>query len=144
MRTPFITILLLVLIMGVIGCTKEPDSDKEEALYPTSSQQIEIIYLGHPPVKKVVDEVTEIVRKHGIEPKLYDFSSSEGERFAKKKGITEHVPIVIYINGKDEFKINGRQITFYSFPSDMGNDFPVESGSWTYKDLDTVLQEVKT
>lgn len=135
-------VLLISFLVSAIGCSAKETSNQEQArTFPSDGERVEIIYLGHPPVKKVVNEVVETVRKYRIEPVLYDFDSAEGEDFAKEKKITDHVPFVIYINGKNEFVINDKRVIFFSFPAGMGDMFPVESGSWTMEDLDAVLKE---
>lgn len=145
---PFVIILVLSMSMSLLGCSKQESSASKSSIPASSSnagstgaKQVEIIYLAHPPVQPIVDEISAIVREQGIEPVIYNFDSSEGKEFAKDKKITEHVPIVIYIDGKNEFEVAGQQVKFYSFPADIDGAFPVQGGSWTSEDLIAVLQE---
>ena len=40
----------------------------------------------------------------------YDFESKEGEEFMAKKGITQHIPLVIWMDDQVKFKVDGKDI----------------------------------
>jgi hypothetical protein len=48
------------------------------------------------------------------------------------------MPVVIFINGRNEFTLGARKVVFKNFPK--GNAFvPMFEGNWSYQDLDSVL-----
>ena len=70
----------------------------------------------------------------------YDFESPEGEKFMAKKGIHQHLPLVIWIAGKPVLKINGKEVQFVGFPTGSGP--PSFQGDWNMDDLRGELDRV--
>ncbi|MEN6623922.1 MAG: hypothetical protein ABFD50_20550, partial [Smithella sp.] len=64
----------------------------------------------------------------------------DGEKFMAKKGIHEHIPLMIWINGKTSYPLNGKEIKFSGFPSGSGPEF--FQGKWTMEDLRKVMNQV--
>jgi hypothetical protein len=69
----------------------------------------------------------------------YDFESPEGEKFMAKKGVHQHLPLVIWIDGKPTVKVNGKEIEFVGFPTGSGP--PSFQGKWTLDDLRAALDQ---
>jgi hypothetical protein len=69
----------------------------------------------------------------------YDFDTPEGQAFAKKKRISSHVPLVIFINGSQVTDLGGRKVTFQSFPKGEGTGM-VPDGDWSMADLAAALK----
>ncbi len=46
-----------------------------------------------------------------------------------KKGITQHVPLVIWMDNQVKFKVDGKEIVFAGFPTGSGPAF--FQGKWT-------------
>lgn len=103
---------------------------------------VDVLYLNHPPVRPVISQVDEVLKKYGDKVKVtrYDAETDQGQSFAKSRGITEHEPIVIFINGSDEAKVNGQQVKFVSFPKGQGTGM-VPDGVWSMQDLDAALAQ---
>ena len=104
---------------------------------------VDILFLNHPPVRDVLTQVDPVLAAYGdkVSVTRYDVDTTEGASFAKKKGLTGHVPLAIFVNGSQTFDVNGRKVTFESFPQGAGTGL-VPDGAWTVADLDSVLQSV--
>ena len=96
---------------------------------------VEILYLNHGPLQSTLKEIDSICAqyKDKITVSRYDFESPEGEKFKSKKGITQHVPLMIWIDGKNVVSVNGKEVAFSGFPTGTGPAF--FQGKWTMKDL---------
>jgi hypothetical protein len=115
---------------------------------PTSSVKpgivtVEVAYLNHPPVQPVLSEVDKLLATYGdrVSVTRYDFDTPEGETFAKVKGLTEHTPLAIFVNGSMQFDVNGRMIKYYRFPQGQSPRKMME-GNWTLQDLEQTLDEI--
>ena len=104
---------------------------------------VDILFLNHPPVRDVLTQVDSVLATYGDKVGItrYDFDTPEGAAFAKKKGLTGHVPLAIFLNGSQTFDVNGRKVTFASFPQGAGTGM-VPDGAWAVADLDAVLQSI--
>ena len=120
--------LLLTLILAACG------------VQTTDPVQVEIISLDHAPIRPAVQEVINMTAEFGdkVAVQRYDFDTPEGAAFAEDHNLTEHTPIAIFVNGKTEFEVNGRSVTFFSFPQGTGTSMVAE-GEWTMADLQAVL-----
>ena len=103
---------------------------------------VDVLYLNHPPVRPVLSQVDEVLTKYGDKVKVtrYDAETDQGAAFAKAKGITQHEPMVILINGSTDAKVDGRQVKFLSFPQGQGTGM-VPDGAWSMQDLDAALAQ---
>jgi hypothetical protein len=103
---------------------------------------VEIFYLPHPPAEAVVKDVEAVLKKHDhFKVAKYSFDDPESKRILAKYDLREHMPVVIFINGKNEFTLGKRKVVFKNFPK--GNAFvPLFEGNWSYRDLDGVLSAV--
>jgi hypothetical protein len=100
---------------------------------------VEILYMNHGPLLSTLKEIDTICAqyKDKITVYRYDFESPEGERFMSQKGIRQHIPLIIWIDGKNAFPINKKEIKFIGFPSGSG---PASfQGRWTMDDLRNTL-----
>lgn len=104
--------------------------------------QVEIISLDHAPIRPAVQEAIDVVAAFGdkVAVQRYDFDTPDGAAFAEAHDLTEHTPVAIFVNGKMEFEVNGRSVTFSSFPQGTGTGMVTE-GEWTMDDLRTVLDQ---
>ncbi len=130
--------LLLALIAALMlsACSGSPS--------PTSGAvTVEIVFLNHPTIRKVLTQVDSTLAAYGdkVNVTRYDFDTPEGEAFAEKKSLSGHVPLAIFVNGSQTFDLNGRKVTFESFPEGAGTGV-VPDGAWTVADLDAVLKSV--
>jgi flavodoxin len=60
--------------------------------------------------------------------------------FMAKKGITQHVPLVIWLDGKSSVPVNGKEIKFVGFPTGSGPAF--FQGKWTMNGLQAALDQI--
>jgi hypothetical protein len=141
-RATYLWIGILVGLMILLaGCQKaSPAATTAQNSGNPKAVQVEVIYLNHPPVKPVVQEIDQLLAGYAdqVQETKYDFDTKEGEAFAKQKGLTGHIPLVVFVNGSEEFDLNGRKVKFESFPQGEGTGM-VPDGAWTIKDLQSVL-----
>ena len=111
------------------------------AALPAQPVSVEILYMNHGPLQATIKEIKALCGGYGkaLTVAWYDSDSSEGEKFMDKKGIHQHVPLVIWIAGKPTLKINGKEIQFVGFPTGSGP--PSFQGNWTIEDLRGALDQ---
>ena len=135
----------VLLMIGFLLTLTACRSGTPEPVVPVPSETVtvDILYLNHPPVLPILEEVGSALKPYGERAKVtrYDFDTPEGAAFAQKMGITEHDPLAIFVNGSQSFDLNGRTVTFNSFPQGGGTGMVAE-GAWTVADLDTVLKSI--
>ena len=104
--------------------------------------QMEIFYLPHRPAMEVVGKIENIAAEFSsVVFKKYSFDDPAAEKFLKKYGLRDHMPVAIFINGKISFTVNGQKIRLQNFPK--GDAFvPMFAGEWDYADLRALLQEM--
>lgn len=107
--------------------------------FPKEPVRIDVLYMNHGPLRPTLRELEKLFTGYGdrIAVYWYDFYSEEGERFKAEKGIREHLPLVIWIDGKSTLKVNGTPVTFSGFPTGSGPSF--FQGKWKVKDLKMAL-----
>ena len=107
-----------------------------QAATPT---KVDVLYMNHGPLMDTLNKMKGIFS--GFADKItvswHDFDSEEGAQFKAKMGIKQHVPLVIWIDGKPKWTIAAKQIAFSGFPSGSGPAF--FQGQWTLDDLKTAL-----
>ncbi|MCX5826286.1 MAG: hypothetical protein NTY86_23155 [Deltaproteobacteria bacterium] len=111
------------------------------AALPAPPVSVEVLYMNHGPLLSTIKGIKELCNGYGkaLTVSWYDSGSSEGEKFMDKKGIHQHVPLVIWIAGKPTAKINGKEIQFVGFPTGSGP--PSFQGDWNMGDLRTALDQ---
>jgi hypothetical protein len=84
----------------------------------------------------------QVFSKYGdkISISWYDFETKEGEQFMAKKGITQHIPLVIWLDDKFALLVNGKEINFVGFPTGSGP--AAFQGKWTMDDLRKALDQI--
>jgi hypothetical protein len=108
----------------------------------TNGVKVEVVYLNHPPVRPILDQINQVLAGYGDKVLVtrYDFDTPEGGAFAKKNGLTGHLPLAIFIDGSESFDLSGRKVKFESFPQGGGMMGMVPDGAWSINDLDAVLK----
>jgi hypothetical protein len=108
---------------------------------PAQPVSVEILYMNHGPLQSTIKGIRELCSGYGkaITVSWYDSDSQEGEKFMDKKGVHQHVPLVVWIAGKPTLKINGKEIEFVGFPTGSGP--PSFQGNWTMNDLRAALDQ---
>ena len=106
--------------------------------------KVEVLYMNHGPLQSSLEQIKNIFTQYGtkISVSWYDFESKEGEQFMAQKGIKQHIPLVIWLDGKFALPVNGKEIKFVGFPTGSGPAF--FQGKWTMDDLRRVLDQITT
>jgi hypothetical protein len=123
---------LMVLVLFSIPLT----------LFAAKEVKVEVLYMNHGPLQPSLQQIKSIFSNYGrkVAVSWYDFESKEGEQFMAKKGITQHVPLVIWLDGKFAHPVNGKEIKFVGFPTGSGPAF--FQGKWTMEDLRQALNQI--
>jgi len=104
--------------------------------------KIEVLYMNHGPLQDSLDGIKKVFSqyKERVSVSWYDFESKEGEAFMAKKKITQHIPLVIWMDDQVKFKVEGKDMVFAGFPTGSGPAF--FQGKWTMADLQKVLDQL--
>jgi hypothetical protein len=110
--------------------------------YSAEQVRVEVLYMNHGPLMDTIANMKKVFSSYGnrIDVAWYDFDSKEGAQFMAKKGINQHVPLLIWINGKTKATVGNKEITFSGFPTGSGPAF--FQGKWTIDDLNKALAQV--
>jgi len=110
-------------------------------VFAAQKVSMEILYMNHGPLQSTLKEIDTICAqyKDKITVSRYDFDSPEGERFMAQKGIHQHIPLMIWIAGKNTVSIKGKEILFSGFPTGSGPEF--FQGKWKMDDLRAALNQ---
>jgi hypothetical protein len=111
-------------------------------LFAAKQVKVEVLYMNHGPLQDSLEQIKKVFSQYGsgITVSWYDFESKEGEQFMAKKGITQHVPLVIWLDGKSSVQVNGKEIKFVGFPTGSGP--ALFQGKWTMNDLRVALDQI--
>ena len=112
--------------------------------YAANPARVEVLYMNHGPLMDTLDKMKGVFSGYGdrISVSWHEFFSKEGEEFKAKKGINQHVPLVIWIDGHETVQLGQRQVKFFGFPTGAGPAF--FQGKWTIDDLRAALDQVTT
>ena len=104
--------------------------------------KVEVLYMNHGPLQPSLEQIKKVFSEYGnkVAVSWYDFETKEGEQFMAKKGITQHIPLVIWLDGKSALSVNGKEIKFVGFPTGSGPAF--FQGKWTVEDLRSALNQI--
>ena len=107
-----------------------------------SPVKVEILYMNHGPLQGSIAGIKKVFSqyKEKVNVSWYDFDSPKGEEFMAKKRITQHIPLVIWMDEKVKFQVDGKDIVFAGFPTGSGPQF--FQGKWTMADLQKVLDQL--
>ncbi len=103
--------------------------------------RVEVLYMNHGPLMDTLEKMKAVFAGFGdkISVSWYDFESKEGEDFKAEKGITRHVPLIIWIDGNEVVTLGQKQMKFVGFPTGAGPAF--FRGNWTMDDLKAALDQ---
>ena len=107
-----------------------------------SPVMVDILYMNHGPLRPTVEQIRQVLSSYGdkVRPSWYDFESKEGEKFMAQKGLKQHIPLIIWINGKSVVSVEGKDVQLSGFPSGSGP--AAFQGKWTMEDLQKVLDQM--
>ena len=125
-------VVLAVLVMVSLSLSAH-------ALKPT---KVEVLYMNHGPLMSTVKQIKDALSRYGdkLSVSWHDFDTSEGEQFMAKKGLKQHVPLVIWIDDSPVATVGAKKVEFVGFPTGSGPAF--FQGKWTMDDLRTALDQV--
>ncbi len=103
--------------------------------------KIEVLYMNHGPLQDTLSKLKNLFSefKGNVNVTWYDFESNEGEAFKAKKGISQHVPLVIWINGSTKIKLGQQEFVFWGFPTGAGPAF--FQGKWSVEILKQAIEQ---
>lgn len=143
-------LIIAILLSGVFlnvslfanGNQDTKNSIDEQNIKP-DSLPIEIIYLNHGPVRKIVTDINALLEGYGEKIQIihYTFNSSEGKSFAESKKLDGHIPLAVFIDGSIDFTLDNRSVEFISFPQGGGTGF-VADGEWSLGNLKQVIDSI--
>jgi hypothetical protein len=109
---------------------------------PAKPVRIDVLYMNHGPLLSTLQEIKTIFGNYGkmIVVSWHDVDTDDGEKFMAKKGIRGHIPLVIWMDDRVKFQIDGRDVIFAGFPTGSGPAF--FQGKWTMGDLRKTLDQV--
>jgi hypothetical protein len=104
--------------------------------------KIEILFMNHGPLQPTLKDLRTLFTQYGkkISVSWHDVDTDDGEAFMAKKGIRQHIPLVIWMDDKVKFQLDGKDIIFAGFPTGAGPLF--FQGKWTMADLQKILDQV--
>jgi hypothetical protein len=110
-------------------------------VYASKQTTVEVLYMSHGPLMETVNKMKSLFSQYGAKVNIswYDFDSAEGERFMAKKGVKQHVPLIIWIEGSPVATIGLKKVQFAGFPTGSGPAF--FQGKWTMDDLKAALDQ---
>ena len=106
-----------------------------------SALQVEVLYMNHGPMQPTIKSLKDLFATYNdqLEVAWHDFQSADGETFMAGKGIHEHVPLMIWINGQNEVMVSGTPVAFAGFPSGAGP--AMFQGKWDFGLLKQALDQ---
>ena len=115
-----------------------------QAAIAANPVKVEVLYMNHGPLMDTLGKMKAVFSGFGnrISVSWYDFDSESSAKFKAQKGINEHTPLVIWIDGKSTLKVGNKEVRFYGFPSGSGPSF--FQGKWTMDDLKNALKQMTT
>ncbi len=102
---------------------------------------VEIIALPHSPVQTALKPLRDFLATLGgrVNVVELDAESPAGEKRISAVGLKGHVPILLLINGSDQFKRpDGTAVVFKDFPAKPSEALGT-NGSWTVADFETAV-----
>ena len=123
-----IFVVLFVLFLAVPAQAAEP-------------VKVDVLYMNHGPLRSTLNNLRTVFAKYEskITVTWHDFESTDGQKFMKSMGINDHVPLIVWINGKYTHNMNGSETSFRGFPSGAGP--AMFQGAWDMNMLDKALEQ---
>jgi hypothetical protein len=104
--------------------------------------KVEVLYMNHGPLQDSIEGIKKVFSQYKgkVTVSWYDYDTKEGEDFMAKKGLRQHIPLVIWMDNQVKFRVDGKEIVFAGFPTGSGPAF--FQGKWTNADLQKVLDQL--
>lgn len=123
------SLILAILCLGV------------SASHASNPVKIDVLYMNHGPLQDTLGKMKSLFSTYGkgLKVSWHDFETPEGEKFMASKGIRQHTPLMIWIDGQPKVTVGAKQVTFAGFPTGSGPAF--FQGKWTLEDLKVALDQ---
>lgn len=120
--------LLVALFLAAPSCAAEP-------------AKVEVLFMNHGPLRPTIQNMQSVFAEFEgrITVEWHDFESEDGQNFMRAKGLNEHIPLMIWINGKVTHTLEGKAVAFRGFPSGTGPAF--FQGKWNMELLAKTLDQ---
>jgi len=124
---------ILLMTVAVLSSCSNPHSNRTI---------VEVFYLPHAPAEEVVNRIRAMVAKRNdVELLKYSFDDPATAALAKSYKIEGHMPVAVFIDGRDTYEVNGKKIVFINFPTDSSFAPTGFTGNWSYADIQKVLNK---
>lgn len=136
-----VLLIFLMFFLAACGAALDAGTAPANSAAPANGAVlVEIVSLDHAPIRPAVQEALAVAAEFGdrVAVQTYNFGTPEGDAFAAERDLTDHTPLAIFVDGEMEFEVDGRTVTFYSFPQGEGTGI-VADGMWTMDDFRAVL-----
>ena len=103
---------------------------------------VEVLAMAHWPVQNALKPVRDFLAKYQgrVRVSETDIESADGVKRLKAVGLKGHIPIVLLIDGKKDFKrADGKIVDFVNFPAAAGNPMNL-NGAWSVADFEAALR----
>ena len=125
-------------LLSLAGCSSSTAPSLQAAppsVTPTTSSAPDAVklvvagYINHGPMQPTVQAIKDVLAKYGdkVSVSWVDLNTKDGQAYFKQYGLTAHMNVII--NGKYQYQVNGKTVTFQWF----------EGQQWTRQDLDAVI-----
>ena len=103
--------------------------------------KIDVLYMNHGPLMDTLNKMKGIFSSYGnrLTISWYDFDSEQGAQFMAKKGVKQHIPLVVWIDDSSVVTMGAKKVQFAGFPTGSGP--PSFQGKWTLDDLKEALDQ---
>jgi hypothetical protein len=104
--------------------------------------RIDVLYMNHGPLQATLQDLKTLFAHYGkkITVVWHDVDTQDGEQFMAQKGIRGHIPLVVWMDDKVKFQVDGKEIIFAGFPTGSGPQF--FQGKWKIEDLKKTLNQL--
>jgi hypothetical protein len=104
--------------------------------------EVDVLYMNHAPLRGTIDELKAVLGRYGprVTVTWHDTETEEGQKFMASKGLTGHIPLVIWVNDAFKHQVDGKELSFTGFPAGSGPAF--FQGKWTMADLQKTLERL--
>jgi hypothetical protein len=111
-------------------------------VFAAKEVKVEILYMNHGPLLATLKEIKTLFAQYGnkIAVSWHDVDTDDGEKFMARKGIRGHIPLVVWMDDKVKFQVDGKEILFAGFPTGSGPQF--FQGKWKMEDLKKALNQL--
>ena len=129
-------VLVLVAVSLIIF------SWNESASAAAKPARVEILYMNHGPLRPTIKKIKTLLNDYQetIQAAWYDVNQQSGQNFMQEHKLNGHIPLLILVNGRSDFSIDGRAVLLQGFPTGA-SPFKQVEGNWSLDDLRIILDQ---